>query len=383
MKKLLCIAYLGLTILGCKTEPKTDYVINGTAEGLYNGIRVYLNKMDERGRMISVDTAIIMKEKFVLNGSLDHPSLYFLTVNGINGRLPIILENSQIEININDKNLMESEILGLKSNEKLIDFRKRIETIKSGIKELSISYRQAKLKNDTLKSSELDNKINIESKKLANIGLEYIRENLDDYSAIEVFKNELRRTDVDIEMANELFNKMPAEIRNTSDGEIIKKRIDQLLEIKKLEKATAIGVKAPEFSAPTPNGELLALSDVVSKGKITIVDFWAAWCGPCRRENPNVVKVYEKFHDKGLEIIGVGLDGRRGQQNPKEAWLKAIEDDKLTWHQVSNLNYFDEIAKKYNVNAIPAMFVLDNEGKIIAKNLRGPALEKKIEELLN
>ena len=132
---------------------------------------------------------------------------------------------------------------------------------------------------------------------------------------------------------------------------------------------------APDFSAPDPNGNQIALSDV--KGKLTLIDFWAAWCKPCRAENPNVVRVYEKYHDKGLNIIGVSLDRKA------EAWKKAIIDDKLVWNQVSNLAYFnDEVAKLYNVNAIPAAFLIDANGVIVAKNLRGPALETKVAEML-
>ncbi|MBT8296773.1 MAG: TlpA family protein disulfide reductase, partial [Maribacter sp.] len=130
------------------------------------------------------------------------------------------------------------------------------------------------------------------------------------------------------------------------------------------------------FSAPTPTGEILALNDI--KGKATLIDFWAAWCRPCRAENPNVLKVYNKYHDKGLNIIGVSLD------KTAEAWKKAIKDDGLIWHQVSNTAYFnDAIAKMYNVDAIPAAFLLDENGVIVAKNLRGPALEAKVAELLN
>lgn len=111
-------------------------------------------------------------------------------------------------------------------------------------------------------------------------------------------------------------------------------------------------------------------------GKVTIVDFWAAWCKPCRAENPNVVKVYNKYKDQGLSILGVSLD------RSEEAWKKAIEEDGLTWNHVSNVQYFDEIAALYNVNAIPATFILDENGVIVAKNLRGEALEEKIGELL-
>ncbi|MDO1499000.1 TlpA disulfide reductase family protein [Winogradskyella maritima] len=108
----------------------------------------------------------------------------------------------------------------------------------------------------------------------------------------------------------------------------------------------------------------MALADVL--GKVTLIDFWAAWCKPCRAENPNVVSVYNKYHEKGLNIIGVSLD------RTADAWKKAIEDDGLTWNHVSHVAYFnDPIAKLYNVNAIPAAFLLDENGVIIAKNLRG------------
>lgn len=139
-------------------------------------------------------------------------------------------------------------------------------------------------------------------------------------------------------------------------------------------RATVVGQLAPEISLPNPEGETKKLSDL--RGNYVLVDFWAAWCGPCRRENPNVVAMYNKYHDKGFEIFGVSLDRN------KEDWVKAIEKDNLSWTQVSDLSYFNsEAAKTYSINAIPATVLLDKEGRIIARNLRGPALEEKLEEL--
>lgn len=139
-------------------------------------------------------------------------------------------------------------------------------------------------------------------------------------------------------------------------------------------RATVVGQPAPEISLPNPEGETKNLSDL--KGNYVLIDFWAAWCGPCRRENPNVVAMYNKYHDKGFEIFGVSLDRN------KEDWEKAIQKDGLVWTQVSDLSYFNsEAAKTYGINAIPATVLLDKEGRIIARNLRGPALEEKLQEL--
>ena len=137
----------------------------------------------------------------------------------------------------------------------------------------------------------------------------------------------------------------------------------------------AVGQKAPDFSATTPDGKTESLHK--NLGKATVIDFWASWCGPCRQENPNVVALYNKYKAQGLKIIGVSLD------KEKEPWLKAIADDKLDWLHVSNLKFWDdEIAKEYAVEAIPATFLLDANGTIVAKNLKGAELDAKVAELL-
>lgn len=139
-------------------------------------------------------------------------------------------------------------------------------------------------------------------------------------------------------------------------------------------KTTAVGQPAPEIALPNPEGSVVKLSSM--KGKYVLVDFWAKWCGPCRLENPNVVRVYNKYKDKGFTVFGVSLD------RSKEDWLKAIKDDNLTWTHVSDLKFWQsEAAKTYGITAIPFSLLLDPNGVIIAKNLRGPALENKLAEI--
>jgi peroxiredoxin len=149
----------------------------------------------------------------------------------------------------------------------------------------------------------------------------------------------------------------------------------QFIEMVDKMKATAIGQISPEIEMPNPDGQIIKLSSL--RGKYVLVDFWAKWCGPCRKENPNVVRAYQKYKDKGFEVFGVSLDRN------KEDWVQAINEDGLTWTHVSDLKYFDsKAAHDYNISAIPFSILLDPEGKIIAKNLRGAALDKKLEEVL-
>ena len=136
-----------------------------------------------------------------------------------------------------------------------------------------------------------------------------------------------------------------------------------------------IGAEAPDIVLPSPEGDTLKLSEL--KGKVVLVDFWASWCGPCRRENPRVRALYEKYKDQGFEIYGVSLD------KDKNRWVQAIEKDQLSWLHVSDLKYWQSTAaRQYGVHSIPHTVLLDTDGKIAAKKLRGAALEKKVAELL-
>ncbi|GIV38578.1 MAG: thiol:disulfide interchange protein [Thermonema sp.] len=177
----------------------------------------------------------------------------------------------------------------------------------------------------------------------------------------------------------ELAEKMQKAYQGKPMPSAVKRFIDYMSQVSLSEDVQSAGPEegsmAPDFSLPQADGTPFSLSKL--RGKYVLVDFWASWCGPCRKENPQVVALYNKYKDKGFEILGVSLD------EDKEAWLKAIEKDRLTWIHVSDLKgWQNEAARLYNVNAIPMTYLIDPDGVIIAKGLRGPALEAKLQELL-
>ncbi|RZJ75145.1 MAG: TlpA family protein disulfide reductase, partial [Flavobacterium sp.] len=178
-----------------------------------------------------------------------------------------------------------------------------------------------------------------------------------------------------VEEIKKHYDALDAEVKKTKEGKEVADMLKKATEQKANKGTATVGSLAPNFSAPDSEGKTVSLEK--SLGKVTIIDFWASWCKPCRMENPNVVALFNEYNSKGLKIIGVSLD------KDEIKWKDAIAADKLAWLQVSNLKQWDEpIAKLYGVEGIPATFILDASGKIVAKDLRGDQLKAKIKELL-
>lgn len=210
--------------------------------------------------------------------------------------------------------------------------------------------------------------LNNESEKLQD---DFITAHPDYYISLVTLRKKMGGRVQDVEGTQKIFDKLRPALRQSTLGQ-------SAAALLKASALLAVNQVAPDFSAPTPDGKTMKLSDL--RGKYVLLDFWASWCGPCRAENPNVVKAYNRFKDKNFDILGVSLD-RTGDQ---AKWTAAIEKDGLAWHHVSDLKWWSsDIAKLYMINSIPQNFLLDPQGRIIDMNLRGEALEKALEKILH
>jgi peroxiredoxin len=366
MKRYSILALI-LTLAGCNSSPM-GYTIEGTLSGeLKEGTTVYLKKANEQNQPVDVDTTVVQNGAFIFEGKAEMPELHYLFIEESQGNIPLVLEAGTIEINAHKDSLAYAEIQGTPQNELFADFLEASRALSRRALSMNEDMREATVQRDTVLMNSLRDEYFELQEEAKDFELNYAKDNPDALISALILDKILTTAALPDAEVKALYEALSPEIKSTKVGQKIKER---------LEKASnaSIGSRAPNFTAPTPSGEELALNDVL--GKVTILDFWAAWCKPCRAENPNVVRIYHKYKDHGLNILGVSLDRRA------EDWKKAIEDDGLEWNHVSNVQYFDEIAELYNVNAIPATFILDENGIIVAKNLRGEALDQKIGELL-
>lgn len=384
MKKLIVLLLITSFVFSCKKEdalPPNTYEITVTAKGLYNGIRAQIKAATNNRAQTVIDTAMVINESFTFRGQVENPVMRTLNINSVKGGLPFVLEPGRIRIEIYKDSIQYSKIEGPENNSAFNTYKTELREKTDALNSIRLEMNKARLNNNNKSFQNLSQKSNTINQDINAYPYHFIERHPDVDFSLFLLESTISSGRMNLEKFKESMKSIAA-IANKSDyNKEIANRLNIFIQSKENEAKVNIGKVAPNFTGTTPEGNTISLNDI--KGKVTIIDFWAAWCAPCRRENPNVVKVYNKYHDKGLEIISVSLDGRTGQNNPKTAWVKAIEKDKLNWHHISSLTYFNEpAARLYSVNSIPATFILDENGVIVSKRLRGAALDKKIGELL-
>ncbi|TLF45001.1 TlpA disulfide reductase family protein [Maribacter aurantiacus] len=377
MRSLLLFSLCAMAMSSCN-QAKDGYTINGSLRGdLEDGTQVFLKTIGEGNQPIEVDTTTISQGKFEFSGVAEKPELYYIFVDKAQGYTAVILENGDIDFEASIDSLGFADIGGTPQNDFFANYMEESRKISLQAKSIQEDLQRATTSGGSPENiAALRDEMQELTEEYQGFETKFVSENPNALISALLLERSISTKTIESSKAQELYDTFSAEIKDSKPGQRILDLLERLKASEEADKNTSIGATAPNFSGPNPNGETLELKNLL--GKATLVDFWAAWCRPCRAENPNIVSVYKKYHDKGLNIVGVSLD------RTADAWKKAIEDDGLEWNHISNIAYFDDaIAKLYNVDAIPAAFLLDENGVIVAKNLRGPALEEKVAELLN
>ncbi len=371
-----------LLCAGCATvtmaQDAKPYTVTGDVSKIKEPLKgIYMTYKYNDG--YKQDSAKIVNGKYIFKGELSYPvqaQLYVVPVKFDYSegqvafykkyKMDIFIEPGNLNIT-SDTLFTIKTTSGSKGQAEFEKFEKTLQPVVDESYKLNDEYVIAVKKNDTVATKKLENSYFEIQEHQATIAVDYASKNLQSPIILAVFdavigsKQEYK--------LDEYFSKIPKAIQENAAGK------EMALSLK-----LARGKTAPDFTMNDSLGHPIALSSF--RGKYVLLDFWASWCGPCRAENPNVVKAFKKYHDKNFIVVSVSLDNATG----KKAWLAAIAKDGLNlpgWVHLSDLKYWDTpAAKLYSLKGIPASFLLDKEGKIIDKNLRGEALDKKLEQVL-
>lgn len=391
MKKLLFILAAGVLVISCNKLAENEYEITGEISESLNGSHMVLEKPGGFAGVTPIDTVKIVDGKFVFKGTATDATLHYVSVLDMqNTRLDIILEPGALHLKVDKDSIFKSQRSGTPNNDILQSYRNEIIKVdkksQAYIKKNKPAFIAAMQKNDTVTTNKLNKELQKLGEEKRKLQTDFLEKNPNALISIFIIREMAGGKTADEVMA--MYNKLGSGVKKSAEGkqlfEQIQKYKEQQNQVNEAEENPAkpvatveIGKPAPDFTAPTPDGKMVSLKQ--SLGKVTIIDFWASWCGPCRRENPNVVALYNEMHPKGLNIIGVSLD----KEGEADKWKQAIAADKLTWTHVSNLKQWaDPIAQQYGVTAIPATFILDAKGNVVARDLRGAELRAKVTELL-
>jgi len=351
--------------INVKRSIESGYTISGTVEGQTDGDTVYICELKYL-YLIPEDSTTIINGKFHFKGKTDKAQLRCIVASMHKNPIicPFILSNEKFDIKVMKKEEL-STFTGSYNNDLWSEYKNHLMEIKNKCTH-NIKWARGVAPTVAQRDSMKEDEEN------------YHRE--DSVYTVKFLMEKLPSgtSDILLEMMVPL-DKTTMQTILDKMGKVCPNDVlyISLMQQRKTERETAVGRSYTDIVLNDPDGKPVKLSDYVSKNKVTMIDFWASWCGPCRAEMPNVVNAYKQYKDKGFAIVGVSLD------NNLEAWKGAIEKLGITWPQMSDLKgWGSKGAAAYNVKAIPATVLIDNKGKIIVRNLRGTDLESKLKEIL-
>lgn len=373
MKKTIVPAILmsaGLFISSCNKE--NNAYVSGEVKG-GEGKTIYLDQLTSQSS-VTVDSAVIDKNgNFVFNRFKPTISFYRIRIEPQNFSILVLDSTERVYYSADAKNLADAKITGSKETDAFNEFNAIGKNYKKKIDSLQQVFQSEIIKNpnDSVKINLLKTDIDKVYQDIISAWADELavkaKQHKDKFASIIALQmlDPQKYLDVYQELDKNLGAKYPKH-----------PMIQMLHKIVAQQSALSAGTPCPEIALPDPNGKEIRLSSF--KGKVVLVDFWASWCKPCRAEMPNVVALYKKYKDKGFEILGVSLD------KDKESWIKAIKEDGITWPQVSDLKFWNStVVSLFNIEAIPYTILVDKNGIIVARGLRGADLEKKIQETLS